>query len=185
MSPSPEAGAPNATRGIVIVVVAAILGVFLLARGSSSTLVGASAKAAGKTATTVVNVPTIPKESPTAPPATNAPAGVKVAIFNGTGGKNQNAAGDAKRALTPLGYTSVSINDTTTTPKSVVYYATGSQGDAAAVAKAVGLPNAPVEPTSKAASLPAAASGSAVVVIIGQDAPAPSTSKTTSPSSGN
>ena len=173
MSPPPEDGAPNAMRGIVIVVVAALIGVFLLARGGTRTLGGASTKAAGKTTTTVVNVPTIPKEQSTVPPVTNPPGGVKVAVFNGTGGKNQNAAGDAKRALAPLGYTSVSINDMTGTPKSMVYYATGAQGDAAAVAKAVGLPTAPVEPTSKAASLPAGAQGSAVVVIIGQDAPAP------------
>ena len=185
MSPPPEAGAPNAVRGIVIVVVAAIIGVFLLARGGTSTLGGASTGAAGKSTTTVVNVPTIPKGTSTVPPVTNPPAGVKIAVFNGTGGKNQNAAGDAMRALAPLGYTSVSVNDTAAAPKSIVYYATGAQGDATAVAKAVGIPTAPIEPTSKAASLPAGAQGSAVVVIIGQDAPGPSTATTASPSSGN
>ena len=122
------------------------------------------------TTTTVVNVPTIPKPAvQTAPTATNPPADVKVGIFNGTGGKDENAAGNNQKKLAPLGFTQVSIADTGATPKSVIYYAEGAKGDATAISKALGLPAVTVEPVASAASTPPGAQGLAVVVIIGQN----------------
>lgn len=171
MSPSNRQGAPNTTRGLVIVVAAAVLGLVLLARGGSNSLLGATQNPTrSKTTTTVVNVPTIPKPAvTTAPTATNPPADVKVGIYNGTGGKDGSAAGNNQKKLAPLGYTQVSINDSGATPKSVIYYAEGAQGDATAISKALGLPGVTVESVASAASLPPGAQGLAVVVIIGEN----------------
>jgi hypothetical protein len=170
MSRRPPPGAPNATRGLVIVVAAGLLGLVLLARGGSTSLLASGSSATNsQPTTTVVNVPTIPKTATTVPQATNPPADVKVAVFNGTGGKDENAAGNNQRKLTPLGYTQVTIADTTATPTSAVYYADGSQGDAVAIASALGLPTTAVAPMSSAKSLPPGTQGVNVVVIIGED----------------
>lgn len=171
MSPDSRPGAPNALRGLVIVVVAGLVGLFLLAHGGTSGLVGTTSKSGSTHATTTVPVvPTIPPESSTtAPPTTKPPAGVNVAVFNGTGGKLPNAAGNNKAKLTPLGYSQVAIYDTSPTAKSTVYYQDGFQGNAQAIAKALGI--GPVASTTSAATLPPQATSANVVVIIGQDAP--------------
>lgn len=173
MSPRPRPGAPNAARGVVLVVAAGLLGLVLLARGGNSSLISTgSSNASGHATTTTAPVPTI-ANAPTsvAPPATNKPADVTVAVFNGTGGKDANAAGNNKAKLTALGYNQVTIADTTASPKSAVYYTlAGAQGDALAIASALGLPASVVTSSSNAASLPAGAQGASVIVIIGQNA---------------
>ena len=175
MSPTRPPGAPNATRGLVIVVVAALLGVFLLARGGSNDMTANKVnKATSVTTTTVAGVPSIPAGPTTiAPSASSDPAAVKVGIFNGTSGKTRNdtAAGDAKRKVTPLGYTNVTISDTAATAKSAVYFAEGFGGDAASIAKTLGLPATTVKPIAGAKGLPSGTDGLSVVVILGQDAP--------------
>ena len=178
MSPGSPSGAPNAARGIVLVVAAGLLGLVLLARGGNSSLISAgSSNGSGHVTTTTAPVPTVPNETTTVPPpATNKPSDVTVAVFNGTGGKDPNAAGDNKAKLTPLGYSQVSIADTSATPKSAVYYSVaGAQGDAVAVAAALGLPCSAVTSSTNAASLPAGAQGSSVIVVIGEDSAAGAT----------
>jgi hypothetical protein len=164
------AGGPTAARGIVIIAVAVVLGLVLLARGGHGSLID-RASSKGHTSTTLqANIPTVPLETTTsAPPPTNAPASVKVAIFNGTGGALPNAAGDSQRKLAPAGYTNVSIADTTATQQSAIYYAPGAQGDAAAIAHELGMAVTP-QPSSNAASLPGGSTGAQVIVIIGADA---------------
>ncbi len=184
MSPErPTAPAAGTTRGIVVIVVAVVLGVVLLARGGNGSLIDTgTAKAASKSSTTVAGgVPSIPQETTApAPPATNAPAGVSVAIFNGTGGASTTAAGDNRAKLTPAGYTSVQIADTTATPTSAIYYANGAQGDAIAIANLLKLPVKTPQPMSSAASLPTGAQNATVIVIVGQDsAPGAGTTATT------
>ncbi len=172
VSPDRTPGAPNAARGVVIVVVAGLVGLFLLYRGGSSGVLASSEPAPAHATTTVANVPTIPAPTTTAPPpSTSPPAQVSVAIFNATGGKVPGAAGDNRNKLTPLGYSQVTINDSTPVPKTAVYYAKGSKGDALAIAKALGYHASVVAPSSGAKSLPPGAQNAAVVVIIGQDAP--------------
>ncbi len=157
----------------MIVVAAGLLGLALLARGTSTTLLASgSGGSSTSPTTTVANVPTIPKSTTTIPPTTNPPANVKVAVFNGTGGKDQNAAGNNQRKLTPLGYSQVSIADTTASPTSAVYYADGSKGDALAIASALGLADATIAPTNSAKSLPPGVQGVNVIVIVGEDAAA-------------
>jgi hypothetical protein len=173
-----SAGGPTATRGIVIIAVAVVLGLVLLARGGHGSLIDRAASH-GNTSTTVeASTPTVPIETTTsAPPPTNAPASVKVAIFNGTGGALPNAAGDSQRKLTPAGYSNVTIADTTATQTSAIYYAPGAQGDADAIAKALGMSVTP-KPSSSAASLPGGSTGAQVIVIIGADAAGGATSTT-------
>jgi len=78
------------------------------------------------------------------------------------------AAGNNKAKLTPLGYTQVSIFDTTPTDASAVYYAEGSQGDAQAIAQVLGISD--VAAASSATTIPSQGQGMAVVVVIGKDA---------------
>lgn len=171
----PKPGAPDATRGLVIVVVAALLGVFLLARGGTSDVLDTSTPSNDKSSapiTTVAGLPPIAKPTTTPPPPpTNAPASVNVAIFNGTGGKIVGAAGKNRDKLTPLGYTQIAIYDTAATEKSVVYYGEGARGDAAAIAKALGFADSAIESVDAATNLPSNAQGASVIVIVGQDAP--------------
>jgi hypothetical protein len=94
---------------------------------------------------------------------------VQVAVFNGTGGANTTAAGDNRAKLTPAGYTSIQIGDTTTTPTSAIYYAEGAGGDAQAIAALLKLPVTAPQPIAAAASLPGGSQGAKVVVIVGQD----------------
>lgn len=173
MSPKPAPGAPNAVRGIVIVVAAGLLGLFLLARGGTTGLVShdGSTPSGGHVTSTTGNVPTIaPAPTTVAPSATKAPADVSVAVFNATGGAVTNAAGDAKAKLTPLGYNQISIADAPQAEKaSAVYYADGYQANAQAIAGALGFDPGSVKAAAGAPNSPGAGQGASVVVVIGTD----------------
>lgn len=173
MSPADRSASapPGAAKGIVVIAVAVVLGFVLLARGGGGSLIDTGSSSASKSSTTVnSNLPSLPAETTTtAPPPTNAPASVSVAIFNGTGGANTTAAGDNRAKLTPAGYTTVQIGDTTTTATSVIYYANGAGGDARAIAALLNLPAKVPQPIASAASLPAGVQGASVIVIVGQD----------------
>ena len=167
--PAPLAG-PTAARGVVIIAAAVVLGAVLLARGGHGSLLDRATSHPKSSTTVQADFPSTTNETTTAVPTTNPPSQVKVAIFNGTGGALPNAAGDNQRKLTPHGYTQVSINDTTATGTSVIYYAPGAQGDAAAIAALLGLPAKTPVPLSQAASVPAGAGGAQVIVVVGADA---------------
>lgn len=175
MSPQPAPGAPNAARGIIIVAVAAVLGLFLLARGGTDTVV-ATDKPKNEPAhvtSTTGNVPPIaPTPTTVAPPTdTKAPADVSVAVFNGTGGAVTGAAGNAKSKLVPLGYSQITLADTTSAVQATaVYFADGFQADAAAIAEALGYDPGVVTPAEGAQTNPGAGIGASVVVVIGTDA---------------
>ncbi len=176
MSPtSSSPGAPNAARGVVIVVVAGVLGLFLLARGGTNSLLDNDEPVAQQThvTSTIANVPTIaPAPTTAAPPAdTKAPADVSVAVFNATAGAVTGAAGDAKAKLVPLGYENVNLADT---PQAIeataVYYAAGFESNATAIAQALGYDPKVVAPADGAQNNPGEGSGASVVVVIGTDA---------------
>lgn len=173
MSPAnrPAPAAPGSTKGAIVVVVAVALGLVLLARGGGSSLIDTgSSKATSSSTTVAVGLGSLPVESTTTvPPPTNPPASVQVAIFNGTGGANTSAAGQNRNKLTPAGFTSIQVGDTTTTPTSAIYYAEGAGGDAQAIAALLKLPVTAPQPISAAASLPGGSQGAKVVVIVGQD----------------
>lgn len=178
MSAESQPGAPDAMRGIVIVVVAGLLGLFLLARGGTSSLLDTSepAPVAGAPTTTVENVPSI-STSPSVvqePPdaAEGKPAAeVSVAIFNATAGAITGAAGDAQSKLTPLGYDQTSLADAASAIEATaVYYADGFEANARAIAEALGYDADVVAPAAGAENNPGAESGADVVVVIGTNA---------------
>lgn len=177
MSPKTSPGAPNAVRGIVIVVVAGVLGLVLLARGGTTSLFDDGEPVAANThvTSTTGNVPTIAPAPTTvaAPTDTKPPAGVKVAVFNGTAGAITGAAGDAQSKLTPLGYENVTLADA---PQAIeataVYYAAGFEQNATAIAQALGYDPGVVAPAQGATNNPGEGQGASVVVVIGTDAAA-------------
>jgi len=170
-----------AVRGIVLLGAALVVGVVLLARFGGGG--GGGARTSDTTPTTSSEVSTT-TQATVATGVTSKPAAqVKVAVLNGTNNKIPSAAGNSKRALVNAGYTaaSVSIADTTDTKTSVVYYqASAQRGDAAAVARLLGLPNTAIQSIGTA-QVPAAAATADIVVIVGEDA---STNGTISGGSG-
>lgn len=178
MSPDQQPGAPNALRGLVIVVVAGLLGVFLLARGGTTSLLdnSESTPVAGAPDTTVANVPTI---APSASVVEQSPgsgeekpaAEVTVAIYNATAGAITGAAGDAQSKITPLGYQQIQLADAPSAIEaSAVYFADGYDGNAQAIADALGLDGDAVAPLEGAENNPGAGAGTDIVVVIGTDA---------------
>lgn len=158
----------------MIVVVAGLLGLFLLARGGSNSLLasGTPSGGASKVTSTVPNVPTIapPTTVAAAPPSTRAPSEVNIAIYNATKGAVATAAGNAKSKLSPFGYTNVSIDDAPDAIKqSAVLYAAGYQADAQAIADTLGFDRGAVAPADGAKNNPGAGKGASIVVVIGTD----------------
>ena len=102
--------------------------------------------------------------APTTPPAATAPAGLdkssfSVNVINGDGVTGR--ASTIADALTSAGFTHAATDgDAPSTATSVVYYPTGDQGDASAVAAALKLPAAQVQQSSQY---------SKVTVVIGTD----------------
>ena len=169
---------PTAARGVVVIAAAVVLGAVLLARGGHGSLIDRAASHPKSSTTVAANIPSTTEAPVTTVSPADPPAQVKVSIFNGTGGALPNAAGDNMRKLTSKGYTQVTINDTTATSTSVIYFATGAQGDANAVAKILGLPATTPVPSSQAASLPGGSTGAQVIVVIGADAASAGSSTT-------
>ncbi len=156
-----------AARGVMLIVVAVLIGVVLLAKGFD----GPSVTSAGPvvTTTTAPSVTTAPVDStesttsldnsqstetsaPVAAPAPSLrpPAEVKVVVANGSGVKG--AAGAAKGELTAAGYVAEAKNATTSNIElSAVYYIDGYKEEAKVVAQTLGgteslLRAAPADP---------------------------------------
>ena len=145
-----SAGGPTATRGIVIIAVAVVLGLVLLAHGGHGSLIDRAASH-GNTSTTVeASTPTVPIETTTSAPPQRAGLGEGRHLQRHRW-RLPNAAGDSQRKFTPAGYSNVTIADTTATQTSAIYYAPGAQGDADAIAKTLGMSVTP-KPSSSAAS---------------------------------
>jgi hypothetical protein len=168
----PDQSSPVA-RGVVLLVVAVVIGAFFLARGNSGSLLG-NQGSAGANASATTSAPTSSTTPPTTPPTMKPATATKIAVYNGTGGKVSSAAGNSRTKLVSVGYTqgNISINDTAQLPTSAIYYQpTVNQTDAAAVATALGFPTTTVQPAQAAApnAIPASAKGSDIVVLIGLD----------------
>jgi hypothetical protein len=99
--------------------------------------------------------------------ATHSPSSVKVLVANGTG--TAGVAGKLKTKLAAGGYDLLAPTNTTSPARaSAVYYQTGYQGDAQAVAAAAGLGVGTLQ--AMTAQLPVAnSSGAQVIVVIGPD----------------
>jgi len=121
----------GARIGVVIVIVAVIAGLLLLTKGydTGSSAIEPSSESGAKPTVTVTTSTTL---------VSNAPAAVKVKAVNAT--NVQGLATKTRERLQAVGYTQVSVGDS---PKpqerTTIYYVAGSEGDAQAVAKALGL----------------------------------------------
>jgi len=172
-----RSGAEQATmRGIVVLVVAVIVGVALLAKIPNN-LVGSAAAgtAKPKTTTTTGSTTTTITQGTVSPVntggtvvgAAHAPGEVKVLVVNaagqvGVGNKN-------KELLTTAGFNVIDVkNGKPSIPKTIVYFTDGYQGDATAVKTAVNVPNAQVVQLPAAPIVPEA-TGANITVAFGED----------------
>ena len=117
--------------GVVIVILAVIVGLILLTKGydSATSAVAPAGESGSKSTITVTTTTTL---------VSNPPAAVKVKAVNAT--NVQGLATKTRERLQAVGYTQVTVGDS---PKpqerTTVYFVAGSEGDAQAVAKALGL----------------------------------------------
>ena len=115
----------------MIVILAVIVGLILLTKGydSGTSAVAPAGESASKSTITVTTTTTL---------VSNPPAAVKVKAVNAT--NVQGLATKTRERLQAVGYTQVTVGDS---PKpqerTTVYFVAGSEGDAQAVAKALGL----------------------------------------------
>ncbi len=115
----------------MIVILAVIVGLILLTKGydSGTSAVAPAGESASKSTITVTTTTTL---------VSNPPAAVKVKVVNAT--NVQGLATKTRERLQTVGYTQVTVGDS---PKpqerTTVYFVAGSEGDAQAVAKALGL----------------------------------------------
>jgi len=101
------------------------------------------------------------------------PSSVPVLLLNGVN-VNKPIAGSGATTLAAAGYTNSTPKDAATTvPTSTVYFQSGYEADAAAVAAVLGLPAGEVQPLpSPPPPAIANAGGAPVIVVVGPDAPA-------------
>lgn len=133
----------SAAKGIVLVVVAVLIGIGLLRdsdSGATSVAVGAAddpaAPANDDNATT--------SSTTTTTTAPRAPADVKVLVANGS--SVSGAAGAQTDALEALGYVAANPTNAELVPATVVYFTVGYQAEAEALAAAIGAPVTAVKP---------------------------------------
>ncbi len=166
--PTEENAGPSraATRGVIVIILAAVLGIVLLA----STGGGTKAKNASTTKSTTSAVASTVSTTAlplTRPPTTRAPAQVSVLVLNATNGNEGYAGRDNKAKLVPKGYNVLDPLDIGGQP-TTVYFASGYDVDARAVASLLGLAPNVVIPLPPNPPSPAAAQAN-VTVVIGTD----------------
>jgi hypothetical protein len=154
-----------------LVVVAIVVGVFLMNKGGGGSVAPPASDRLAPT-TTTSTAPTAATPS-TVASATLPPASVKVIAANGTTVKG--LAAKTKATLAGAGFTNVAALSTTTpVPSSIVYFVAGADADAKAVAKAAGFSEARVAPLP--AQVPVSPiTGARVIVLLGPDAPGAAT----------
>jgi polyisoprenyl-teichoic acid--peptidoglycan teichoic acid transferase len=138
-------GADNANfRGIALVIVAAALGIFLIAKSfDSSSGTPVSSGATTTTTSTVAGGTTSTAPGSTTPGVSNTqvstpnPGGVHVLVLNASG--VNGAAGRLRDTLKGLGYTAAAATAAKQAATTVVYYVDGFKADATNVAAALTL----------------------------------------------
>ncbi|HZT65859.1 MAG TPA: LytR C-terminal domain-containing protein [Acidimicrobiales bacterium] len=148
----------------MLVLVAVAIGAAVLAnlpQGASSRV------AAGSAPTTTSTTAGASSTTTSTTLATHQPSQVKVLVANGT--STSGLGGKLASKLTNAGYDVLSPTNTSSSASaSAVYYASGYQGDAAAVAQASGLTAGALQ--AMTSSVPVSdTKGAQVVVIIGPD----------------
>ena len=143
----PSAPAPNpASRGLILVAVAVVLGAILLIKGGGIGFetddTDVQLNQSDNTAAPVESTTTTTEAtSSTSVP----PASLKVVALNGAGVNGY--AGQAQQFLSVAGYTATTAATSATPAETtVVYYAPGFEADAAAIAGLLGLEPTAVQP---------------------------------------
>lgn len=170
-------------RGLALLAVALLIGIVLLnatdadppgatlsAQGDSDTAEGdgAESDAAGEGEAEPdggADAGTAATVAPTTTPPARAPKDVKVVVANAS--DVNGAAGNAKKALDPVGFNVLAPTNAAKVAESAVFFTAGFQADAIAVANALGLPTTTVKAIP--APPPFDTKGANVAVVIGAD----------------
>ncbi|MGI9079331.1 MAG: LytR C-terminal domain-containing protein [Acidimicrobiales bacterium] len=169
----------NSARGIILLVVVLILGIFILNKSQTGGTAPASVSAGTRTTTTKAAKAAKGKGATTTTPSTRAirqPAAIKVLAANGSGVSGLGSkVGDR---LTAAGYNSLApANATGQITASIVEFAPGFDLESLFVAQALGLPATSVK--ALAADIPVAdTKGADIVVLVGPDLNTAATSTT-------
>lgn len=134
----------SAARGAILVVVALVIGILLLRDEDSATTqvaVGADTSAdvdqgAADGGTTDGGSDATVDSTSTTTAATRPPSEVKVLVANGSG--VDGAAGGATDTLEALGYVTATPANAERVPSTVVYFTSGFEAEAVALAEAIG-----------------------------------------------
>lgn len=178
-SARPPAGedGPASTLALALIVATVIIGLVVFFKGiahdgsvetaggnanATTTTTSPNDKNAAPTTTTPAQAGTI-----TAPPSTKAPADVNVYVVNAAD-PAKTLAGPMANELTSLGYTVTGRVDGPVSPESNVWYIPGYEGDAKAIATAIGFGTSTVAPLPDPAPV-TVPPGTAIVVSIGTD----------------
>ena len=158
-APAPASGRDNAV-GIALIVGAVLIGLLLLVKGyDSEGGVVAESTSVESTTTTVPAQVTTTTTLPSKPPAE-----VVLKVANASGTPSNGLAGKTRTALQGKGYTQVSVTDAPSPVTSTqILYVEGSQGDAQAVATALGLTAEAVQPMTNP---PPVSLGTATVLVL-------------------
>ncbi len=154
----------NPARGAALVVIAVVIGLLLLRNGldTSEVVTASKGNSSGKTSKGNTDETT----TTTAAPA-RTPSEVTVVVLNGT--SVSGAAGKYSTALGTAGYMMLKAGDASTkVPATQVFYTTGFEKEAGAVALALGAP-ATLTPAALPSPPPGAVGDANVVVVIGTD----------------
>jgi hypothetical protein len=169
----PTEATANPARGAVLVVVAVVIGLFLLRNGidSSTTVSPDGSDAAASTDEGADEGATDDAGATTSSTlALRAPAEVPTIVLNDSG--VTGAAGNYSAAIAAAGYALTNPQGETSTlpedrPATSVLYAEGFQQEAAVLAAALGVQETEVQPLGT--TLPGPIEGASVVVVLGTD----------------
>lgn len=145
---NPPATQGSVARGAILVAVAVVIGVLLLRDDDSTTTqVAVGSDTAAEVEDTGDDEAPAEDTDVTTTTTTEAPrpaAEVKVLVANGSG--VDGAAGGTTDALEALGYVTGTPANAERVPATVVYFTTGFEAEAAALAAAIGAPEDAVTP---------------------------------------
>lgn len=163
--PAPPAQG-SVVKGAILVVVAVVIGLALL-RDDSSTATKISVGAESPvTQPGDDGDPSSASSTSSTTVAVRAPSEVKVLVANGS--DVNGAAGVQTNALKALGYVTANPGNAARVPATVVYFTTGYEGEAAALAAAIGAPATAVQALPTPAPVDDMALSN-VLVVLGPD----------------
>jgi hypothetical protein len=157
---------PHAGRGLVLVIVAVVIGVLLLPSATRAPLA-----ASARTSSTATTVPSGGTKghghTPTTTTTTVPLASIHVLVANAT--ETNGVAGAATQFLASKGFSTLTaVNALVKVTSSEIFTVGGATADTTAVADALDLPAASIEPPANAAPV-SSTTGANVVVIVGPD----------------